>query len=117
MSATTLPLPAQYLPTKIQWHRVPRTPHLSGQQVDLVNINGQFIRAWVRDGLLDDLSAHGQLQNAFASVNPSFLAAQSDGARDSLALPVTHASPAHVTAFFYNKSLLDKAGLQPAKDP
>jgi raffinose/stachyose/melibiose transport system permease protein len=103
------------LPSNIQWDRVARTTLLSGEQVDLVNINGQFIRAWVRDGLLDDLSAHGQLQAAFASVDPSFLAAQSDDAKDSFALPLTHASPAHVTAFFYNKTLLDKAGLQAPK--
>jgi len=35
---------------------VARTTLLSGEQVDLVNINGQFIRAWVRDNLLVDLS-------------------------------------------------------------
>src|SRR6185437_8817059 len=57
------------LPSNIQWDRVARTTILSGEQVDLVNINGQFIRAWVRDGLLDDLSAHGELQNAFTRVD------------------------------------------------
>ena len=33
------------LPSNIQWDRVARTTPLSGEQVDLVNINGQFIRA------------------------------------------------------------------------
>jgi raffinose/stachyose/melibiose transport system substrate-binding protein len=103
------------LPSNIQWDRVARTTILSGEQVDLVNINGQFIRAWVRDGLLDDLSAHSQLQNAFGRVDSSFLTAQSDDPKHTFALPLTHASPVHVTAFFYNKALLDKAGLQPPK--
>ena len=49
------------LPSNIQWDRVARTTILAGEQVDLVNINGQFIRAWVRDGLLNDLSEHPQL--------------------------------------------------------
>ena len=86
-----------------------------GRTGGLVNINGQFIRAWVRDNLLDDLSQRAQLTPAFANVDPSFLAAQSDDAKDTFALPLTHASPAHVTAFFYNKALLDKPGLEPPK--
>ncbi|MBV9323586.1 MAG: extracellular solute-binding protein [Chloroflexi bacterium] len=103
------------LPSNIQWDRVARTTILSGEQVDLVNINGQFIRAWVRDGLLNDLSRDAQLTPAFGNVDPSFLSAQSDDAKHSFALPITHASPVHVTAFFYNKGLLDKAGLQAPK--
>jgi len=103
------------LPSNIQWDRVARTTLLAGEQVDLVNINGQFIRAWVRDGLLNDLSEDAQLKPAFGSVDPSFLAAQSDDPTHPFALPLTHASPVHVTAFFYNKALLDRAGLQPPK--
>src|SRR5690242_1800470 len=103
------------LPSNIQWDRVARTTLLSGDQVDLVNINGQFIRAWVRDGLLNDLSQQAQLTSAFGSIDPSFLAAQSDDPSHSFVLPVTHASPVHVTALFYNKALLDRAGLQPPK--
>lgn len=101
------------LPSNIQWDRVARTTILSGEQVDLVNINGQFIRAWVRDGLLDDLAEHPQLTSTFGNIDPSFLAAQSEDPKHPFALPLTHASPVHVTAFFYNKALLDKAGLQP----
>ena len=63
------------LPSNIQWDRVARTTLLSGEQVDLVNINGQFIRAWVRDNLLEDLSQYAQLTPAFANVDASFLAA------------------------------------------
>jgi raffinose/stachyose/melibiose transport system substrate-binding protein len=103
------------LPSNIQWDRVARTTVASGEQVDLVNINGQFIRAWVRDGLLDDLSKHAELDAAFGSVDASFLSAQSDDPQHPFALPLTHASPVHVTAFFYNKALLDKAGLQPPR--
>ena len=44
------------LPSNIQWDRVARTTISAGEQVDLLNINGLFIRAWVRDNLLDDLS-------------------------------------------------------------
>ncbi|MDQ3809043.1 MAG: extracellular solute-binding protein [Chloroflexota bacterium] len=103
------------LPSNIQWDRVARTTLLAGEQVDLVNINGQFIRAWVRDGLLDDLSAHPQLAGPFGNVDPAFLAAQSDDPKHPFALPLTHASPVHVTALFYNKALLDRAGLQPPR--
>jgi raffinose/stachyose/melibiose transport system substrate-binding protein len=101
------------LPSNIQWDRVARTTLLSGEQVDVVNINGQFIRAWVRDGLLADLSTHAELEKAFSNVDSSFLAAQSDDPKHPFALPLIHASPVHVTALFYNKTLLDRAGLQP----
>jgi raffinose/stachyose/melibiose transport system substrate-binding protein len=103
------------LPSDIQWDRVARTTVSAGEQVDLLNINGLFIRAWVRDNLLDDLSTHSQLTAPFGHVDPSFLAAQSDDPRHPFALPVLHASPVHVTALFYNKALLDKAGLQPPR--
>src|ERR1051326_2450139 len=49
------------LPSDIQWDRVARTTISAGEQVDLVNINGLFMRAWVRDNLLDDLSTYPQL--------------------------------------------------------
>jgi len=109
----TIDVPA--LPSDIQWDRVARTTVSAGEQVDLLNINGLFIRSWVRDNLLDDLSTHSQLTASFGSVDPSFLAAQSDDPRHPFALPVIHASPVHVTALFYNKALLDKAGLQPPR--
>ena len=108
-------LDVRALPSNIQWDRVARTTVLAGEQVDLLNINGQFIRAWVRDSLLDDLSEHAQLAAPFGNVDPSFLAAQSDDPRHPFALPLIHASPVHVTAFFYNKALLDRAGLQPPR--
>jgi raffinose/stachyose/melibiose transport system substrate-binding protein len=103
------------LPTDIQWDRVARTTLSAGEQVDLVNINGLFMRAWVRDNLLDDLSTHPQLTGPLGSVDQAFLAAQADDPRHPFGLPLLHASPAHVTALFYNKALLDKAGLQPPK--
>jgi raffinose/stachyose/melibiose transport system substrate-binding protein len=103
------------LPSNIQWDRVARTTVSAGEQVDLVNINGQFMRAWVRDNLLDDLSTHAQLTGPFGNVDPSFLAAQSDDSKHPFALPVFHASPVHVTVLYYNKTLLDKAGLQPPR--
>ena len=108
-------LDVRALPSNIQWDRVARTTLLAGEQADVVNINGQFIRAWLRDGLLDDLSAHAQLTSPFGNVDPSFLAAQSDDPTHPFALPLIHASPVHVTALFYNKALLDRAGLQPPK--
>ena len=103
------------LPSDIQWDRVARTTVSAGEQVDLLNINGLFIRSWVRDNLLDDLATHSQLTASFGNVDPSFLAAQSNDPRHPFALPVIHASPVHVTALFYNKALLDKAGLQPPR--
>jgi ABC-type glycerol-3-phosphate transport system substrate-binding protein len=103
------------LPSDIQWDRVARTTVSAGEQVDLLNINGLFIRSWVRDNLLDDLSTHSQLTASFGNVDQSFLAAQSDDPRHPFAVPVIHASPVHVTALFYNKALLDKAGLQPPR--
>ena len=108
-------LDVRALPTDIQWDRVARTTLSAGEQVDLVNINGLFMRAWVRDSLLDDLSTYPQLTAPLGSVDPSFLAAQSDDPQHPFALPLLHASPVHVTAIFYNKALLDRAGLQPPK--
>ena len=61
------------LPSDIQWDRVARTNISAGDQVDLLNINGLFIRSWVRDNLLDDLSTHSQLTASFGNVDPSFL--------------------------------------------
>jgi ABC-type glycerol-3-phosphate transport system substrate-binding protein len=83
------------LPSDIQWDRVARTTVSAGEQVDLLNINGLFIRAWVRDNLLADLSTHSQLNGSFRNVEPSFLAAQSDDPRHPFAVPVIHASPVH----------------------
>jgi len=103
---------ARALPTNVEWDRVARTSVSADEQVDLLNINGLWMRAWVRDGLLDDLSAHAQLTAPLGTVDPSFLAAQSDDPRHQFGIPLLHASPVHVTALFYNKTLLDKAGLQ-----
>jgi raffinose/stachyose/melibiose transport system substrate-binding protein len=103
------------LPNDIQWDRVARTTVSSGEQVDLLNMNGLFIRSWVRDNLLEDLSTHAQLTASFSNVDASFLAAQSDDPAHQFGLPVIHASPVHVTALFYNKALLDKAGVQPPR--
>ena len=64
---------ARALPSDIQWDRVARTTVSAGEQVDLLHINGLFIRAWVRDNLLDDLSTHSQLTASFGNVDPSFL--------------------------------------------
>ncbi|MDQ6670416.1 MAG: extracellular solute-binding protein [Chloroflexota bacterium] len=106
---------ARSLPTNTEWDRVARTTVSAGEQVDLLNINGLWIRAWVHDRLLDDLSAYAQLTAPFGTVDPSMLAAQSDDPRHQFAIPLLHASPAHVTALFYNKTLLDKSGLQPPR--
>jgi raffinose/stachyose/melibiose transport system substrate-binding protein len=103
------------LATGKDWDRLARTSVSAGEQVDLLNINGQFVRAWVRDNLLDDLATHPELSAAFAKVDPSFLAAQADDPKHPYALPVFHASPVQVTALFYNKTILDKAGVQPPK--
>ena len=103
------------LPSNVQWDRVARTTVSAGEQVDLVNINGLYIRSWVRDHLLDDLSTYPQLTTSFGRVDPAFLAAQSDDPNHPFALPLLHASPVFVTALFYNKALLDKAGLQPPR--
>jgi raffinose/stachyose/melibiose transport system substrate-binding protein len=106
---------ARALPTNVEWDRVARTTVSAGEQVDLWNINGLWMRAWVRDRLLDDLSAYAQLTAPFGAVDPSFLAAQSDDPKHQFGIPLLHASPVHVTALFYNKTLLNKAGLQPPR--
>ena len=74
------------LPSNVQWDRVARTTVSAGEQVDLLNINGLFMRRLVRDHLLDDLSAHAQLAAPFGSVDPAFLAAQSDDPKHPFAL-------------------------------
>ena len=110
-----LTIDVRSLPTNTEWDRVARTTVSAGEQVDLLNINGLWMRAWVRDRLLDDLSAYAQLAAPFGAIDPSMLAAQSDDPKHQFGMPLLHASPAHVTALFYNKTLLDRAGLQPPR--
>ena len=97
-----------------EWDRLARATIASGEPVDLVTINGQQLRGWVRDGLLADLSAEPELAEVLARVPEKYhLSGAGDpGAR---AFPLAVTRGVHTTGIFYNKALLDRAGLAPPR--
>ncbi len=98
------------LPTDAGWDQQARTTIQSGDAVDLLAINGQFIRAWVRDGLLEDLAAVPSLAKAIGQVDPASLSAASvDGKNYGLPLALTGGQ--HTTVLYSNKALLDEIGM------
>jgi ABC-type glycerol-3-phosphate transport system substrate-binding protein len=97
------------------WDRLARTSISAGDQVDLLNINGQFVRAWVRDNLLYEISTLKDAAPALGRIEASFLDAASPGGKRYYCVPVAALGGAHVAVWYNNKAILDKAGVQPAK--
>jgi raffinose/stachyose/melibiose transport system substrate-binding protein len=93
-----------------EWDRLARAQIASGEPVDLVTINGQQLRGWVRDGLLADLSAEPELAKVLARVPEKYhLSGAGDPGTRAFPLAVTRG--VQTTGLFYNKALLDRAGL------
>lgn len=93
-----------------EWDRLARGAIASGEPIDLITINGQQLRGWVRDGLLADLGAEPALAQVLARVPESFHLSGS-GETATRAFPLAVTRGAHTTGLFFNKALLDRAGL------
>jgi ABC-type glycerol-3-phosphate transport system substrate-binding protein len=100
------------LPAGGDWDQQARVSVQSGEDIDLLVINGQFVRAWVRDGLLAPLSNFSALEDVVGRIEPSVLAAAAVD-DENYALPLALHMGVHATVFYHNRSLLDEAGLQP----
>ena len=93
-----------------EWDRVARVALESGEPVGLVMIDGLFVRAWARDGLLADLGVDPGMAVVLARVPPSFHLA-GPGETTTRAFPLALSSGVTTTGMYYNKALLDRAGL------
>jgi arabinogalactan oligomer / maltooligosaccharide transport system substrate-binding protein len=93
-----------------EWDRLARAAIASGEPVGLIAINGQQVRGWVRDGLLADLGADPQLEAVIARVPQQF---HFGGAGETTvrAIPLGVTRGVHTTGLYYNKALLDQAGV------
>ena len=96
------------------WDRLARAALESGEPVGLVMIDGLFVRAWARDGLLADLGADPRMAAVLARVPPSFHLA-GPGEATTRAFPLALSRGVQTTGLYYNKALLDQAGLKPPK--
>ena len=97
-----------------EWDRLARAAMESGEPVGLVMLDGLFIRAWARDGLLADLGADPRMAEVLARVPEQFhLGGLGEGSTRALPLAVTRG--VQTTGIYYNKALLDRAGLEPPR--
>jgi ABC-type glycerol-3-phosphate transport system substrate-binding protein len=97
-----------------EWDRIARAALASGEPVGLVMLDGLFVRAWTRDGLLMDLGADPGLADVLARVPDEF---HLRGLRETAtrAFPLALSRGVQTTGLYYNKALLDRAGLGPPK--
>ena len=93
-----------------EWDRLARALLASGEPVDLTIINGQQLRAWARDGLLADLSADPHLAEVLTRV-PKQFEIGGPGEVATRAIPLAMTRGVHTTGLFYNRALLDEAGV------
>ena len=94
--------------------RLARAALESGEPVGLVMLDGLFVRAWARDGLLADLGADPAMAAVLARVPPSFHLA-GPGEATTRAFPLALSRGVQTTGLYYNKALLDQAGLEPPR--
>ncbi len=97
-----------------EWDRLARAALESGEPVGLVMLDGLFVRAWARDGLLADLGADPRLASVLARVPPSFHLG-GPGESTTRAFPLALSRGVQTTGLYYNKALLDQAGLEAPK--
>lgn len=92
--------------------RLARAQLESGEPVGLMILDGLFVRAWTRDGLLADLAGEPRLADVLARVPDRF---QLGGLGDAStrAFPLALSRGVQTTGLYYNKALLDRAGLEP----
>jgi ABC-type glycerol-3-phosphate transport system substrate-binding protein len=97
-----------------EYDRLARAAIASGEPVGLVLIDGQQVRGWVRDGLLADLDADPALTEILARVPEQFhLAGPTDSG--TRAFPLAATRGVHTTGLFYNRAILERAGLRPPR--
>jgi arabinogalactan oligomer / maltooligosaccharide transport system substrate-binding protein len=97
-----------------EWDRLARGAVESGEPVGLLMIDGLFVRAWARDGLLADLGADPRLAEVLARVPGRFHLAGL-GKDTTRAFPLALSRGVQTTGMYYNKALLDRAGLEPPR--
>jgi len=96
-----------------EFDRLARAEMLSGDPVGLVLLDGLFVRAWTRDGLLADLGADPRMAAILARVPQQFHLGGIGGG--VTAFPLALSRGVQTTGLYYNKALLDRAGLGPPK--
>jgi ABC-type glycerol-3-phosphate transport system substrate-binding protein len=96
------------------WDRLARAALASGEPVGLVILDGLFVRAWARDGVLADLGADPRLAEVLARV-PERFHLGGVGEATTRAFPLTLSRGVQTTGLYYNKALLDQAGLEAPK--
>jgi ABC-type glycerol-3-phosphate transport system substrate-binding protein len=94
-----------------EFDRLARGALESGEPVGLLVLDGLFVRAWSRDGLLADLGADPRLADVLARVPASFHLAGL-GVATARAFPLALSRGVQTTGLYYNKALLDQAGLE-----
>ena len=97
-----------------EWDRLARATLESGEPVGLIVLDGLFIRAWTRDGLLADLGADPGLAAVLARV-PARARLGGLGETTTRAVPLALSRGVQTTGLYYNKALLDRAGLAPPR--
>jgi ABC-type glycerol-3-phosphate transport system substrate-binding protein len=97
-----------------EWDRRARASVTSGEDVGFIAINGQQVRGWVRDGLLADLSSDPALGPVLDRV-PEQYHLSGPGETAVRAFPLALTGGVHTTGLYFNKALLDAAGLEPPR--
>ncbi len=97
-----------------EWDRLARAALESGEPVGLLIMDGLFVRAWARDGLLADLGRDPGLADVLARV-PDRFHLGGLGETSARAFPLALSRGVQTTGLYYNKALLDRAGLEPPK--
>ena len=96
------------------WDRLARAALESGEPIGLILVDGLFVRAWTRDGLLADLGADPRLADVLARV-PGRFRLGGLGETTARAFPLALSKGVQTTGLYYNKALLDRAGLEAPK--
>ena len=94
-----------------EFDRLGRAEMESGEPVGLISIDGLFVRAWTRDGLLADLGADPRMTDVLARVPEQFHLGGL-GETSVRAFPLALSRGVQTTGLYYNKALLDRAGLE-----
>lgn len=94
-----------------EWDRLARAALESGEPVGLVMIDGLFVRAWARDGLLADLGADPAMARVLARVPERYHLA-GPGETTTRVFPLALSQGVQTTGMYYNKAMLDRAGLE-----
>ena len=95
-----------------EWDRLARAAIASGEPIGLLTINGQQLGGWAHDDLLADLGSDPQLAPILARVPDQFHLA-GPGETTTRAFPLALTRGVHTTGLFYNRAILDQAGLEP----